>query len=964
MKKILFYLCFSVSFFIKAQQIDPLRTKDAQKQNQWVDSIYKKMTIDQKIGQLFMVQAFSTKKDKSTEAIKQLVEKYHIGGIIFSKGGPIRQAKLTNELQKSAKIPLLVAMDAEWGLAMRLDSTYAFPWNMTLGAIKNNLLIEKTGEHIAKHCQRMGVHLNFAPSIDINTNPANPIIGNRAFGEDKWNVAQKGIAFTKGMQSVGVLANAKHFPGHGDTSQDSHLTLPSVLSSKERLQQIEFYPFKELISKGVTTIMIGHLNVPALDKTGKPSSLSYPIITELLKQKMGFKGLIFTDALGMKGVANYSEPGEVDLQAFMAGNDMLLMPSDAIKGIQRLKKAYNEKKITESRLEYSVKKILKAKYWAGLNTYKPIEINNLWNDIHTKKDDLLTETLYENAITLATNSQQIIPLQNLEKNKTAFLKLGDDSHQEFVRSLNLYDAVPTLHGKKWEEIQKEIKNFDRIIIGFHKSNKSPWANFKFSSEEINLIQKISKEKKVILAIFTRPYALSDLDINNISSIIVSYQHSEIAQQKTAQIIYGAIDAKGNLPVSANLNLPVKTGIISKNIQRLQYGIPESVAMNSETLLKIDSVITDAISKKMTPSAQILVARHGRVIYNKAFGNFTYSPSEKVTDSTLYDLASLTKILATLPVLMQDFDQKKIQLSTPMGTLLPELKTSNKAHLKLSEILSHQAGLVSWIPFHRKTQNTQKQQIYSNTSDENFSIQVAENMFIQKNYSDTIFFNIANSKIIKNPDYLYSDLGFILLQKYLETTHKKDLNALTSENFYKKLGAFSLTYRPLEKFSKKQIAPTENDKTFRKQIIQGFVHDQTAAMLGGISGHAGLFGTANDVAKVMQLYLQKGAYGGIRYFSENTFNTFNTTHFLAQNNRRALGFDKSLPNNSGATCGCVSSESFGHTGFTGTFAWADPVSQIVYVFLSNRTFPDAENKKLVTEGIRSKIQQIIQNAIIP
>lgn len=947
-------------------QNSPLQTPDAQAQQRWVDSIYQKMSLDEKIGQLFMVQAFSSKSEQENAHLQQLVKKYGIGGIIFSKGGPVRQAKLTNKLQAQAQVPLLIAMDAEWGLAMRLDSVYAFPWNMTLGALPHSDLVEKVGSHIAQHCKRLGVHIDFAPDVDINNNPENPIIGNRSFGENKYNVAQKSVAFIKGMQKQGVLACAKHFPGHGDTATDSHLALPVLNFSKERLQTMEFFPFEKSISAGVASVMVGHLSVPALDEN-KPASISQNIINELLRKEMNFQGLIFTDALAMKGVANYADSSQVDLEAFLAGNDMLLMSANTLKGIEKLKQAYKKGIITEERLAYSVKKILKAKYWAGLHRYTPIELKNLQKDLNTYPDELLTEKIYQSAITVVQNQSDLLPLKKLGSQKTAYIKFGNDTGWEFFKNLRNYDDVKQLKSGSWEALQKEMQPYDRIIIGVHRSNASPWAAYKMTATELDLLDKISKEKPVILTLFVRPYALADVrNIQQISGIVVAYQNQKFAHQKAAEIIYGAINAEGILPVTATPQIPVGTSISLQNIKRMGYSLPENAGMNSLVLNKIDSIVADAITQQMTPSAQVLVAHQGKVVYNKSFGYFTYQKKEKVNNNTLYDLASLTKILATLPELMLLYEEEKLTLDTPLSELIPVLKNTNKQHITLKEALSHYGRLQSWIPFYlqtidRKT-NTPLPQIYSPTQTEEFPVAVAQNLFIKKGYDSIIYNTIAKSQLIKHQRYWYSDLAYYFFKKYIEAQKKMGIDQCAQKDFYASLGAYRLTYQPLKSFPKSEIAPTEDDKIFRKQVIQGFVHDQGAAMLGGVSGHAGLFGNATDVAKMMQLFLQKGYYGGERYFFSETFNEFNKAHFAS--NRRGLGFDKPQPKGeSGPTCDCVSPESFGHSGFTGTYAWADPQSQTLYVFLSNRTFPDSENKKLITQNIRTKIQQVIQDALI-
>lgn len=964
MKKIITLLSWLLTTLLLAQQPHPLATQDADAQQRWVDSIYANMSLDQKIGQLFMVSVFSSQKGtKNTERIKTLIRNYHIGGIIFSKGGPQRQAQLTNEYQALSRTPLLISMDAEWGLAMRLDSTFAYPWNMTMGAIKNNDLIRQVGQRIGKHCNALGVHLNFAPDIDINTNPINPIIGNRSFGEDKRNVADKAIAFTQGMQSTYVLANAKHFPGHGDTSQDSHLTLPLIDHSKQRLENIEFYPFRKIISQNVASIMVGHLNVPSLEsKEGLPSSLSFHIVTEILKKQLSYNGLIITDALSMKGVADYQPAGQTDLAAFLAGNDILLMPKDLIKGFEAIKEAYQNQKISEERLSHSVKKILMAKYKVGLNNYQPLDKKQINQKLHTLADDLLIERLFENAMTVAQNKKELLPLKNLNS-PFAYIKFGNDQGTSFLKTLRTYakvDYIPT-------PSLSQLKTYKTVIIGLHKSYKTPWESYKFTKEELALLKEIAKEKEVILTIFTSPYALLDIsNLENITSVVVAYQNHPIAQQKAADLIFGGIEGKGVLPVSVHPNLPVNTSVTTPKLDRLAYTLPENVGIDSNKLKAIDSIAQFAIEKKMTPGMQILVARYGKIFYKKNFGTLDYQPNNIVTDSTVYDLASLTKILATLPELMRLYAQNNFDINASLSDLIPKLKQTNKADIKLTNALAHYASLQSWIPFYIKTLDTNKKpspKYYQTQQDEVFSVTVAKNLYMRKDYVDTIFHHLATSELLKKKRYLYSDLPYYWLKNYIENKENNTLSVLVKKNFYSPMGAYSLTYLPSKHFSPKNIAPTEVDNYFRHQEIRGYVHDQGAAMLGGVAGHAGLFGNALDVAKMMQMFLQEGYYGGRWYLKPEQINTFNKCLFCDENVRRGLGFDKPQLSDDGPTCGCVSMSSFGHTGFTGTMAWADPEKQIVYVFLSNRTYPTADNNLIIRENIRTNIQQAIYNAIM-
>lgn len=961
-------LCCCGSYLLSAQS--PLATADYKAQNQWVDSMYNALTLKERVGQLFMVQAFSEEKNLQKSKLLNLIKNQHIGGVIYSNGGPIRQAKLNNELQATSHIPLLVGMDAEWGLRMRLDSTYAFPWNMTLGAIKDLNLIRQTGRYIGEHCKRLGVHFNFAPVVDINTNPNNPIIGNRSFGQNKFKVTEHSLAFMQGMQASGVLATAKHFPGHGDTDMDSHKVLPTVTFSKKRIENVELYPYKKLISKGLSSVMVAHLNVPSLEyKKNYPSSLSKNIVTNYLKKRLKFKGLIFTDALDMKGVTNFSSSEEIDLQAFLAGNDVLLMSKDVKKGSERIQKAYKDGLISEERLAHSVKKILSAKYKVGLHLYKPIDIEDLISDLNRNKDIVLHEKLMENALTLVKNSKSLLPLKDLELRRIAYVSMGDDSGDDFFNMLQQYGSITKVESKNLADIIQELKAFNTVIIGFHKSNDNPWKSHKFSNKELVWLQEIARSNELILSVFAKPYALNELkSIVNIDGLLVAYQNSIISQRTAAQLIFGAIAAKGQLPVSINnLNLSEGLGIKTKTLDRLSYGIPESVGMNSHKLERIDSLANYAIENQMTPGIQLMVARHGKVIYDKSYGYHTYAKINSVQSNDLYDVASLTKILSTLPLFMALLDDVNIDLNTSLGELLPEFKNSNKSEISLLEMLSHFAQLKPWIPFYKSTLDSltlkPNSEFFSPKKTANFPLKISDNTYLRKDFTDTIQQNILKSDLLQEKEYRYSDLPYYFLKQIIENHYGITLDKLIQQQFYNPMGVNIATYNPLDIFEKSQIPPTEEDDYFRFQKIHGHVHDMGAAMQNGVGGHAGLFSNANDVAKIMQMYLQKGSYGGETYLKSNTIDIFNTCHYCDQENRRGVGFDKPQLKDDGPTCGCLSMNSFGHSGFTGTYAWADPDEEIIYVFLSNRTYPESKNNRLLKYNIRTEIQRLIYEAII-
>lgn len=969
-KKLLFIVLILNSAFLSAQTIDPLISKDSFAQKKWVDSLLNGMSIDEKIGQLFMVQAYSNKDDKERVYIKGLIEKYHIGGLIFMQGTPVKQAFLNNHYQMASKIPLLIGFDGEWGLDMRLKNTFRFPWNMTLGAIRNNLLIEEFGTQVGKHCKRLGIHINFAPVVDININPENPIIGNRSFGEDRENVTQKALAFVNGMQSQHVLASAKHFPGHGDTASDSHKSLPILDFDIERLDSIELYPYKKLFKGNLASVMVAHLSVNALEPNVElPTSLSYNVVTKLLKEKLDYKGLILTDALNMKGASNYAQPGEIDLAAFLAGNDILLIPENVPAAVAKIKSALAEKVLTQERLTYSVRKILKAKYWAGLKNYELIKLQDIEEELNTIDDEVLHRQLVENSVTLVKNEQAVFPIQNLDKKKIAYVKLGDADNDSFVEMLKNYTKVDVISSESLDGLLNKLEPYNLVLIGYHKSNANPWKNYKFENNELVWLLEIARQKNVILDVFASPYSLLQLNsFQNIEGLVVSYQNSKLSQEISAQMIFGAIETKGKLPVSIKNNYLEGHGLITTSLNRLGYSLPEDVGMSSKKLERIDSIAKIVLKDKMAPGMQVLVARKGKVIYQKSFGYHTSDDRLSVKNDDVYDVASLTKILASLPLIMELEESGTLYLDSTLGSLIPKFRNTNKDTLTVKEVLSHYGRLQAWVPFYLKTLDSVTKKpsddYYRDQKSTNFNIKVADEMYLRSDYKDSIIDIIANKEQREKLGYKYSDLPYYIFKDYLENYYQKDLKDLTETHFYKSIGANRTTYLPLGKFTKKEIVPTELDTYYRNQLVHGYVHDMGAAMQGGIGGHAGIFSNSNDVAKIMQMYLQKGYYGGKRYFQPTTIDKFNHRYYADKDVRKGIGFDKpQLIEREQATCGCVSELSFGHSGFTGTYTWADPESEIVYVFLSNRIFPTAANKGLVKYNIRTDIQRFIQEAII-
>lgn len=964
MTKKFLLLALLVANFFYAQNTNPLIDElNKDDQRQWADSIYKNMSLDQKIGQLFMLDIFSSASDKDIKFLKHRIKKYHIGGIIFSKGTAEEQVKLTNEFQKIAETPLLIGMDAEWGLAMRLENSFAFPYNMTLGAIDDNNLVFDVAKQIAQHSKRVGVHFNFAPVVDLNSNPKNPIIGNRAFGEGKQNVTSKSIALIKGFQSEDVLTSAKHFPGHGDTDQDSHKLLPSIDADSTRLMDTEIYPYRKLINYGLTSVMVAHLKVPALtDSETLPTSLSKKVVTDLLQNEMNFKGLIFTDALNMKGASQYGGPGEAELQAFLAGNDILLIPNDLDAAFDKIKKAYNDGIITDKRLSNSVRKILFAKYKVGLKNYQQISQVNLKQDLATDQNKATRFKAFQKAITLVKNDLGLLPIADLQDHKIAYVKLGDAQAEKFYKTLTDYTEVDYFTSES-DKLLEKLKAYQTVIIGHHKSDETPWKSYELRSFEIKLIQLIAKQNNVVLANFTSPYALLDLDsFLPIESIIQSYQNADEAQQITAEIIFGASEAVGQLPVSITSAYPEGTGLKTKSLGRLGYDFLENKNFDAAKLKsQIDSIANVILSNEMSPGFQLLIAKEKKILFEKSYGFHTYDKKINVKNDDLYDLASLTKILATLPIFMRLEEEDKVNIEDHIKDILPDYENSNKGDISLKRMLSHYAKLEAWIPFYINTLET-KNDYYRNEKSDEFSIQVADDLYLRSDYQDSIYEKIKQSELRTKDEYKYSDLPFYILKEYIEKSYQDSLENLVQDLFYKPMGIQNLFYFPRDHAPLSRIVPTENDELWRKQLIHGYVHDQGAAMLGGVGGHAGLFGNAKSVAQMMQMYLNDGYYGGKNYFLPRTLHTFNKCYYCDEDVRRGLGFDKPQLDDVGPTCGCLSMTSFGHSGFTGTYAWVDPSTDILYVFLSNRIYPDATNRQLITEDIRTKLQQYIYDAL--
>ena len=948
---------------------DPLIVEDRLSQENWVDSVFQALSFEDRLGQLFMVAAYSNKDQRHVDEISELVKNENLGGLIFFQGGPNRQARLTNYYQAQAKTPLLIAMDAEWGIGMRLDSVPNFPKAMTLGAIQNPELIYEMGSEIARQFKELGMHINFAPVVDVNSNPDNPVIGYRAFGENKEMVTKRAVAYMKGLQDNGVMANAKHFPGHGDTETDSHHVLPVINHPEKRIWEIDLYPYQELFREDLMSVMVAHLNVPSLDNGSNiPTSLSKPIVTDLLQKRMNFQGLVFTDALNMRGVANFSKPGEVDLKALLAGNDVLLYSQDVPKAKVLIKEAVAQGIISENEINRRVKKVLKAKYWAGLNQYKPIDTYKIADRLNTPKTRGIIEKLYSASITVASNKGDLLPFQNLDLKKFASLTIGDEG-KEFSSYLNKYTQVDhfTIPKASSESahynLMKQLEDYDVVVVGLMGVTNSPQRAFGISPGDVELIRNLEKRQQVVTVLFGNAYGAKALE--GFGNVVLAYENSVETQKLAPQVLFGGRSGQGILPVTVSGEYSHGVGGYLEDADRLSYGTPESVGMDSKVLDKIDEVANRMILVQAAPGANVLVVKDGKVVFQRSYGYLDYTKSKPVTPETVYDLASVTKVLATTQAAMFLHSRGELDMNKTLGDYLPELKGTNKANLVLKDVMAHEAGLKAFIPHYVKTvQSGQwRGDFYKPSPEPGFTRPVSNDMYGRDALRDSIWNWTIHSELLPKPNkYVYSDLTMYFMQAVIERIVNQPLDEFLDQNFYAPLGLTTLTFNPFLKMPLEKIAPTENDVAFRKRQIQGYVHDPGAAMFGGVAGHAGLFGTANDLAVMMQLTLNKGTYGDITLYKPETMEAF--TKRQSTMSRRGWGWDKPEPEigKGGSASKFAPKSTFGHTGFTGTCVWADPENQLVYVFLSNRVFPEAENNKLLDEGIRTKIHDIIYESM--
>lgn len=963
---------------------------------QWVDSVLKQLTLKERIGQLFIYTIAPQQNKANRELLRKVVEDYKVGGLLFSGGLMQNQVALTNEAQQMADVPLMITFDGEWGLSMRLRGTPGFPKNMVLGCIRDDSLIYEYGREMARQCRELGVQVNFAPVADVNINPRNPVINTRSFGENPRDVADKVIAYSKGLEDGGVLSVSKHFPGHGDTDVDSHKALPTLPFSRARLDSVELYPFKKAIQAGLGGIMVGHLEVPVFEpRKGLPSSLSRNVVHDLLTRELKFQGLIFTDALAMKGVSGNSS---ICLQALKAGNDLLLVPRRIKEEVEAILDAVKRGDLKETDVERKCRKVLTYKYALGLARKPYVRLSGLGTRINTPKTRDLIRRLNLAAITVLDNQTKLLPLDPSVK-EVAVLNIGDSREiQPFIKELSQFTRPVEIQlGKnlttaQCRQLQDSLARYKRILVCVTEHRLTPYQTF---------FTQFAPGVPVAYLCFIPGKQVLQIHrgISAGEAVILAHSSNDDVQKQVAGILYGRASADGRLSASIGNLFAAGTGL-SLGPQTMPHFVPEEYGINSRLLSLIDEIAEEGIREGAYPGCQIVVLKDGKEMYNKAFGTYTgkgtaakrEAKSVPVTSASVYDLASLTKTTATLLAVMKLYDKGRLNLTDRVSDYLPFLQDTDKKDITVRELLLHESGLPSTLLFYQdaidkdsysgtlfkgRPDNVHpvrigsrtwanpkfrfRKELASKVRTEEFTLQVSDSLWLNRSFKDEYLQKIADAPL-RDKRYRYSCVGFIVLQQLVEARAGMPMDEFLAREFYTPMGLKRTGFLPLRFLKKEEIVPSSKDAFLRKTTLQGFVHDESAAFQGGVSGNAGLFSTAGEVARIYQMLLNGGELDGTRYLSRETCKLFTTV--VSKISRRGLGFDKPdsrHPQKSPCAASAPASV-YGHTGFTGTCAWVDPDNGLVYVFLSNRIYPDAWNTRLMRLDIRTRIQEVIYEAL--
>jgi len=932
----------------------------------WIDSVFKTLSLPAKIGQMLMIPLETSGDQNDLQKTINTIRKNKIGGVVVSGGGPIRLVQTINRLQSGNEVPVLVGINAEQGAGAVIDSILKFPDPIMLGAVRDDSLSWFLGEQIGKQLNLLGVHINFAPTADLTTSFANPDLFVSSYGENPNRVTHKIVKYQAGLRQQGVICIAKYYPDNGIRVTDFHKGKPVLQSSTDPSR---LYPLQIMIDNhlaGVVTAYEHELIFPSkkrrfADRT-KILSEALPTLYSgtYLRQQVNLKGLVFSFIPDIRELNKKYKSGDAEVFAFQAGNDVLLFPQNINATIRKMRRAIRKNKTLEKQLDESVKKILALKYDAGLNKKNKLNTDNLKARLNDINAVVLRKALIERAVTVVRDTQRTIPVKELDRS-FASLAIGAANENPFSAYLSKYVPI-TKYGMKSDTsgLYLTLKKHDVIIAAIYPDGDSLAAQYS------HVLKRLSADRKVIAVMFDSPARLSQLE--KLPVIIQAYAPDNDIQTISAQMIFGARPIDGILPVSVTDSLTEGSRMQAQSIGRLGYEIPELAGMNRELLNKITQIANNAIVQKAIPGCQVIVARKGKVVYEGNFGWQTYEQKNPITENSIYDLASVTKVTATLQVSMFLYEKGMLDIYKKASYYLPELDSTNKKDLIVKDILTHQAGLIPFIPFWVQTvkDSVLLPEYYSHERSEAYPLQIAPNLFGIKSLPDSLWKWSINSRLREKPartpyTYTYSDIGLYIMHHINEKLINQPQQDFLRQNLYDPLGAETMGYLPLERFDASRIVPTEDDKLFRRELLVGTVHDEGAAMLGGLAGHAGNFSNANDMLKLGQMLLQKGYYGGYQYYKPETVDYFTAKQF--DTSRRGLGWDKPVQSDwASPTSILASPRTFGHTGFTGTCIWIDSEFDLVFVFLSNRVYPTRNNNKLSSLNIRSRMQDVIYQSV--
>lgn len=885
-------------------------------QQRWVDTTLAAMTLEEKAAQMMVIEATAVPRNPQSNTALDLIEAVRdrgVGGLVLMRSEAESIPRFLNELQAQAPIPLLVAMDMERSLAFRIRrGTVDLPYAMAIGATGSEEAARFLGEVTAREARALGIHWAFGPVVDVNNNPKNPVINIRSFGEDPEMVARFGAAFIQGAHSGDLLTSAKHFPGHGDTALDSHDDLPVIAVDRDRLERVEWPPFKAAIEAGVDSIMIGHIALPALDPSGRPATLSPILNRDLLRGEMAFEGLIVTDAMDMKG-ADGLWAGEAVIRAVEAGADVILMPRDLEVAVDSLVRSVEESVLEEHRIDASVRRILEAKARLGLNDDPLVDPLEGRFEIGRPADILHAHEIAEASVTVIRNDGAILPLKAEEPLRILNLVLVDDLGfpEGQFESRNVENVTLTLgeeiSPETEAEILKDIESFTHILvsISFRRGTISPSLS--------RLLDRLTTaDVPIINGVFGSPYTLDQ--IPEAAVTICTFGTSKPSRNAAVAALFGEIDVVGRLPVSLSEDFPAGHGLqIPKRTMDLPLASPEAVGFSPDGMAAVDQVLEDFLEQKAFPGGVVAIGHQGSLAHLHSFGRFSYDvEAPAVQADTLYDLASLTKVIATTTMTMILIDEERLALDTRVQDVLPLFVGPDKEKVTIRHLLTHTSGLDWWAPLFEEAEGWQE--------------------YVQR---------IQAMNLVYEPgtEHKYSDLGMILLGEILSRVAGEPFEDFVNERVFAPLGMTDTLYRPGPELLPR-IAPTENDDR-RGGIIRGFVHDENAFAMGGVAPHAGLFGTAENLARFAQMILNGGVFEHHRIVSRPTVELFTSLAGDIPESTRALGWDTKSAENSSAG-DFFSPNSFGHLGFTGTSLWIDPERRLFVILLTNRVHPTREN----------------------